>query len=150
MLRPRHAMTDFLLAGLFLLALLGCAVLVFALARSNRDLVRLHLTKDHAYRQGLDATNRWIFEALRVHNKELYSLVGSDLGRQVIERHGMLPFTSDPASRVQNEIRTVMVNLGCDRAEAIEFIRASIRNVTQSANTPAGRMTEALHGDPEA
>lgn len=143
-------MIDYLLAGLFLLVLLGCAALVLALARSNRELVRLHLTKDHAYRQGLDATNRWIFEALRVHNKELYSLVGSDLGRQVIERHGMLPFTNDPSSRVQNEIRAVMVNLGCDRNEAVDFIRASIRNsVTQPANTSVGRMTEALHGDPE-
>lgn len=127
---------------------MGCAALVFALVRSNRDLVRLHLAKDHAYRQGLDSTNRWIFNALRIHGQELYSLVGGDLGRRVIERHGIMPFVNDPASRVQNEIRAVMVNLGCSREEAIDFIRASIRNITASSPNAAGRMTEALdHGD---
>lgn len=112
-------------------------------------MIRLHITKDHAHRQALDRTNAWIFDALRVHNKELYSLVGSDLGRQVIERHGMLPFANDPSSRVQNEIRAVMVNLGCGREEAIEFIRAGIRNIAAHGPTASTRLSEALdtHGD---
>lgn len=126
-----------MLAVTFGLVLALVACLASVAVRSAQATVQCTVTEftrqAEAQRKLMEAQDEFTLGAIVKMHEKLWSQVTSKDLMEFVRSNGLLPFLQDRQSMVNMEIEVIMKNLGCDRAEAIGYIRSRFAHALAEA-----------------
>ena len=107
------------------LALVACLASAIRASNATAQCAVGEFTRQaEAQRKAMEAQDEFTLGAIVKMHEKLYSQLNSKELMEFVRSNGLMPFLQDRQSMVNLEIETIMRNLGCDRAEAINYIRS--------------------------
>lgn len=117
-----------MLGTCFVLALALVALLASsAIKQANvcvAEIAREFATHAKATREAMDSQDEYTAGVVAKFHERAWQMTSNKEVMEFVRSRGLMPFMQDRDSMLNAEIQTIQKNLGCDREEAILYIRS--------------------------